>query len=97
MVVSEARPLDAAMNEPKSPLRIRVNLAEAGEGLAGELADLLAAHPGNCPVILELTRPGDFVADLRVTRPRAVQVNDEVISQLRALCGESAIVIEKQE
>jgi len=97
VVVNEARPLDAAVNGPKSRLRIRVNLAEAGEGLAGELADLLAAHPGSDPVILELTRPGDFVADLRVTRPRAVKADEEVIGRLRALCGESAVLIEKQE
>ena len=97
MVVNEARPLDAAVNGAQSRLRIRVNLAEAGEGLAGELADLLAAHPGNCPVILEVTRPGDFVANLRLNRPRAVKADEEVISRLRALCGESAILVEKQE
>jgi hypothetical protein len=74
-----------------------VNLAEAGEGLAGELADLLAAHPGSDPVILELTRPGDFVADLRVTRPRTVKADEEVIGRLRGLCGESAVLVEKQE
>jgi DNA polymerase-3 subunit alpha len=97
VVVSEARPLEAAVNGAKSQLRIRVNLAEASEGLAGELADLLSAHPGDNPVILELTRPGDFVAPLRVSRPRAVQADEEVISRLRALCGESAVVLEKQE
>jgi DNA polymerase-3 subunit alpha len=96
VVVNEARALDAAVNGPKSRLRIRVNLAEAGEGLARELADLLVAHPGNDPVILELTRPGDFVADLRLNRPRAVKADEEVIGRLRALCGESAILVEKQ-
>jgi DNA polymerase III alpha subunit len=97
VVVNEARPLEAAVNGPQSRLRIRVNLAEAGESLAGELADLLAAHPGSDPVILELTRPGEFVVDLRVTRPRAVKADEEVIGRLQALCGESAIMVEKQE
>jgi hypothetical protein len=32
-----------------------------------------------------------------LNRPRAVMVDEEVISRLRALCGESAVVIEKQE
>jgi DNA polymerase-3 subunit alpha len=97
VVVSEARPLEAAVNGPKSRLRIRVNLAEASEGLAAELADLLAAHPGNSLVILELTRPGDFVAALRVSRPPAVNADKEVISGLRALGGVSAVQLEKQE
>jgi DNA polymerase-3 subunit alpha len=97
VVVSEARPLDAPANAAKSRLRIRVNLADAREGLVEELADLLAAHPGASPVILELTRPGDFVASLRLNPPPAVKADEEVISRLRALCGESAILVEKQE
>jgi DNA polymerase-3 subunit alpha len=97
VVVSEARLLEAAVNGAKSQLRIRVNLAEAGEGLAAELVELLSAHPGDNPVVLELTRPGDFVAALRVSRPRAVQADQEVISQLRALGGVSVVQLEKQE
>jgi DNA polymerase-3 subunit alpha len=95
VVVNEARPLEAAVNGPQARLRIRVNLAQAGESLSGELADLLAAHPGSNPVILELMRPGDFVATLRVSSPRAVQADQEVISQLQALPGVSAIQFEK--
>jgi DNA polymerase-3 subunit alpha len=95
VVVSEARPLEAAMNGPKPRLRIRVNLAQAGDDLAAELADLLAAHPGGNPVILELTRPGEFAATLRVNRPRAVQADEEVMGRLRALAGVSAVQLEK--
>jgi len=95
VVVSEARPLEAAVNGPKSRLRIQVNLAQAGEGLAAELADLLAAHPGGSPVILELTRPGEFVVSLRVRRPQAVQADEEIISRLRALTGVSVVELEK--
>jgi DNA polymerase-3 subunit alpha len=96
VVVSEARPLEAAVNGPKSRLRIQVNLAQAGEDLAAELADMLAAHPGGNPVILDLRRPGEFVASLRVSRPSAVQADEEVMSQLRALTGVSAVELEKQ-
>jgi len=96
VVVSEARPLEAAINGPKPRLRIRVNLAQAGEGLAEELVELLSAHPGNNSVVLELTRPGEFAATLRVNRPRAVQADEEVIGQLRALAGVSAVQLEKQ-
>ena len=95
VVVNDARPLDAAVNGPQARLRIRVNLAQAGESLSGELADLLAAHPGSNPVILELARPGDFVAALRVSRPRAVQADQELISRLHALAGVSAVQLEK--
>jgi DNA polymerase-3 subunit alpha len=96
VVVSEARPLEAAVNGPKPRLRIGVDLGQAGEGLAAELADLLSAHPGSHPVVLELTRPGDFTADLRVVRPRTVNADEEVISRLRALAGVSVVELEKQ-
>jgi DNA polymerase-3 subunit alpha len=95
VVVNEARPLEAAVNGPKARLRIRVNLAQAGGSLAGELADLLAAHPGSNPVIVELTRPGDFVAALHVSRPQAVQADQEVITRLQAVAGVSAVQLEK--
>jgi DNA polymerase-3 subunit alpha len=97
VVVSEARPLDAAVNGAPPRLRIRVNLAQAGEDLLGGLADLLAAHPGSSPVVLELTRPGDFVANLRPSRPGSVKADEEIIRQLQALCGEAGVVLEKQE
>jgi len=94
--VSEARPLEAAVNGPKSRLRIQVDLAQAGDDLAAELADVLTAHPGGNLVILELMRPGEFVASLRVSRPCAVQADEEVMSQLRALTGVSVVELEKQ-
>ena len=96
VVVSEARSLDAAVNGMTPRLRIRVNLAEAGANLAGDLVEFLAAHPGESPVFLELERPGDFVARLRLDRQRGVKVDQEVVQGLRALCGESAILVEKQ-
>jgi hypothetical protein len=74
-----------------------VDLDQAGDGLAAELTDLLSAHPGGNPVILELTRPGDFAATLRLGRARAVAADEDMISQLRSLAGVSAAELEKQE
>ncbi len=96
VVVSEARPLEAAVNGPKPRLRIRVDLDQAGEGLAAELLDVLSAHPGGNPLILELTRAGEFSATLRVGRPRTVAAEEDLINQLRALAGVSAVELEKQ-
>jgi DNA polymerase-3 subunit alpha len=95
VAVSEARPLEAAVNGPKPRLRIRVDLDQAGEGLAAELLDVLSAHPGGNPLTLELTRAGEFSATLRVGRPRTVAADEDVINQLRALAGVSAVELEK--
>ncbi len=91
VVVSEAAPLDAAVNGANSELVIRVNLTQAEENLADELVKLLAAYPGENPVVFELTRPGDFQARLRAAK--GVAVKAELLEHLRALCGEDAVVI----
>jgi len=96
VVVSEARPLEAAVNGAKAQLRIRVNLESARAGLVDELGRLLEAHPGDSPVLFELTRPGDFLVRLQPRVPRVVKADDELLDRLHELCGEGAIQLEKQ-
>jgi DNA polymerase-3 subunit alpha len=96
VVVSEARPLDAAVNGAKSQLRIRLNLDAPQVGRMDELADILAAYPGESPVVFELARPGDFVVRIQSRAPRGVKTDDELLNRLRELCGEEAIRLEKQ-
>ena len=96
VVVSEARPLDAAVNGAKTQLRIRINLDALREGRLDELADILAAYPGDSPVVFELARPGDFVVRIQSRAPRGVKTDDELLNRLRELCGEEAIRLEKQ-
>lgn len=93
VVVSEAKPLEAAVNGAE--LLIRVNLAEAPVSLAADLEKLLAARPGESPIVFELTRTGDFTARLRSRHPRAVKADDELLARLRQLCGNDAVVIQK--
>jgi DNA polymerase-3 subunit alpha len=93
VVVSEVKPLEAAVNGAE--LLIRVNLAEAPVSLATDLEKLLAARPGESPVVFELTRPGEFSARLRSRLPRAVKADDELLARLRQLCGDDAVVVQK--
>ena len=106
VVVSEARPLDAAVNggqaraavsDRRPQLLIRLNLEDASraQDLADQLEALLSAHPGSNPVVFELTRPGDFRARLRSRRPTAVRAEGELIQRLKELCGEGAVSLEK--
>jgi DNA polymerase III subunit alpha len=100
VVVSEARPLEAAVNGAhggRPQLHIRLNLENSSESVAEEIERLFAAHPGDNPVVFELTRPGDFAARLRPRRPRAVRADDELLSQLKAICGEDAVIFEPHQ
>ena len=93
MVVTSAQPLEVKLNGAKGELLIRINLAKAQENLADELHRLLAAHPGENPVLIELVRPGDFVTRLRPRQPPGVKVADDLLSQLRSLCGEESVIL----
>ncbi|MGO9274574.1 MAG: DNA polymerase III subunit alpha [Terriglobia bacterium] len=96
VVVSEAKPLDAAVNGAKPSLLIRMNLANCGEDMLDELENLLTGNPGENPMVFELTRPGDFRARLRPRRAKAVKATDELLRRLREICGDEAVSLEKQ-
>ncbi len=95
VVVSEARPLETELDDKKPELLIRVNMSSASESLLEELERLLKAFPGDNPVLLELTRPGDFQARLRARRPAGVKAEGELFTRLQELCGEDAISLHK--
>jgi DNA polymerase-3 subunit alpha len=94
--VSDARPLDAAVNGAKAQVRIRVNLDTLRDGRLDELANVLATYPGESPVVFDLARPGDFVVRIQSRAPRGVKTDDELLNRLRELCGDEAIRLEKQ-
>jgi hypothetical protein len=84
------------MNGAKPELVIRVDLETAAGTMAEELEKLFEAYPGSNPLVLELTRPGNFRARLRPGHPRAVNAQDELLARLRELCGPDAVVLQKQ-
>jgi DNA polymerase III subunit alpha len=96
VVVNEARPIESVVNGAKPELRIRLDSTQATESLAQELEDLFVAHPGENPIVFELTRSGDFAARLRTRRPRAVRADEQLLSRLRELCGDRAVSLGKQ-
>ncbi|MBZ5515651.1 MAG: DNA polymerase III subunit alpha [Acidobacteriia bacterium] len=96
VVVSEAKPLEAAANGPQAELLIRVNLERAEDNVLEEIERLLAASPGEHPVVFELIRPGDFQTRLRPRKSRAVRVDDELLARLRAVCAEEPLLLERK-
>ena len=94
VVVNEAKPLEGALNGKKPTLRIRMNPADISPELLGELETLLRAHPGGNPVLFEIERPGDFRALIKPQDPRVADASEELLSHLRALCGDQAVNLE---
>ena len=60
------------------------------------LASILAAYPGESPIVFELARPGDFVVRIQSRAPRGVKPEDDLLMRLREICGEEAVRLEKQ-
>ncbi|HUZ46665.1 MAG TPA: DNA polymerase III subunit alpha [Terriglobia bacterium] len=96
VVVSEAKPLDAALNGKKPTLRIRIDPANVSSQMLGKLESLLRSHPGENPVLFELERPGDFRALVQPRDPQAANANEELLAHLRTLCGEQAVKVDRQ-
>ena len=92
VIVSEVQPLEkAAANGRKTSLRIRVDLDRAPDDLLGRIQTLLVLHPGSDTVLFELVRHGDFRVVLKPRRPAGVKADEDLVTGLRALCGDSAI------
>ncbi len=94
--VTDARPLDAAVNGAKTQLRICMNLEALGDARLNQLADALAAYPGESPILFELVRPQDYMVRIQSRAPRGVKADDELLNRLRQICGEEAVRLEKQ-
>ncbi|HET7101093.1 MAG TPA: OB-fold nucleic acid binding domain-containing protein, partial [Terriglobia bacterium] len=96
VVVSEAQPLDVAVNGSKPPLHIRINPAEVSDRLLGELEALLRSHPGRNPVLFELEKPDDFRVLMKPQDPKVVDATDQLLAGLRGLLGEDAVTVERR-
>jgi DNA polymerase-3 subunit alpha len=94
--VSDARPLDAAVNGAKTQLRIRMNLETLGDASLTELAKALDAYPGESPLFFDLVRAGDYVVRIQSRAPRGVKAENELLDRLKVICGEEAVRLEKQ-
>lgn len=96
VVVSEAKPLEAAIASKKPPLHIRINPENVSPDLLGKLDGLLRSHPGSNPVLFEVERPGDFRVLMKSQDPKVVDATDELMAGLRGLLGDQAVTVEKQ-
>ncbi len=91
VVVSEAMPLEQAANGGRAEFRIRLSLKDGAEKTAEALSGLLAAFPGDHPVVLEIERTNDFRAVVRPHRRFAVRPSEELIGRVRELGGEASL------
>jgi DNA polymerase-3 subunit alpha len=70
---------------------IRLDLTQVSTGMVERLLELFERKPGRVAVALELEQARDYRVRLDPQQPLRVEADEELLTQLRSLCGESAV------
>jgi DNA polymerase-3 subunit alpha len=93
LLVSEVLPLDAAKLAQARYVTIRVPLAAWDRSKGERLRDILGSHRGECPVTLELVRPGAFAVALAPSAYYRVKPDALLRDEVEALLGPGALIL----
>jgi DNA polymerase-3 subunit alpha len=93
LLVSEVLPLEAAKLAEARYVTIRVPLTVWDRTKGERLRDILGAHRGECPVTLELVRPGAFAVALAPSAHYRVKPDEVLREEVEALLGPGALIL----
>ena len=79
--------LDEGEQRLTTYLRVRVNEPEVNRDRMVALRNVLKTHPGDCPVFVHITIPGESETILSVGELRGVEPNDALQRDVDALFG----------
>jgi len=96
VIVSEVHPLEKAGGNGRKSIRVRIRLDSVPETLLESMYSLLASHPGNDALVFHLVREGNFRATLRPRRPAGVKADEDLLTELRRICGDDAVSVEQR-
>ncbi len=95
LLSTDILPLEQAKLAEARHVRLRLPL-EAWERSKGErLRDILAARQGDCPVTIELVRPGEFVAAIVPSAYYRVRPDARLTGEVEALFGAGCVVLSR--
>ena len=93
ILATEVLPLEQAKMAEARYVTIRVPVATWNRAKGERLRDILGAHRGDCPVTLELVRPGAFAAAVAPSGYYRVRPDATLRSEVEALLGQGALVL----
>ncbi|MBI4462695.1 MAG: DNA polymerase III subunit alpha, partial [Acidobacteria bacterium] len=91
IAVQDLKPLEEAVRPAAGQVVVRLDLAQVNAGMVERLLDLFARKPGPTAVAFELEQGRDYRVRLDPRQPLRVQPDDELLGQLRSLCGDDAV------
>jgi DNA polymerase-3 subunit alpha len=93
LLAADVMPLDQAKLAEARFVTIRVPLPVWDRGKGERLRDILGQHRGDCPVTLELIRPGSWAVALAPSAYYRVRPGPVLRDEIEALLGEGALVL----
>ncbi len=91
LIVSDLSPLDSTLRMLARSICVRVDLGLLPETVMAGIKRVLSNHPGEIAVSLEVHRPAEFAALVRVDDKLRVKLTAELMSQLEALTGSGTV------
>jgi DNA polymerase-3 subunit alpha len=95
LLASEVLPLEQAKLQEARFVTIRVPVASWDRSRGERLRDILGAHRGDCPVTLELVRPGAYAVALAPSAFYRVRPDTALRDEVEALLGPGALVLSR--
>jgi DNA polymerase-3 subunit alpha len=95
LLVSDVMPLEQAKLADARFVTIRVPIAAWDRSKGERLRDILGAHRGDCPVTLELVRPGAYAAALAPSALYRVRPDGVLKDEVEALLGKGALQLSR--
>jgi hypothetical protein len=93
LLASEVLPLEQAKLQEARFVTIRVPLEAWDRGKGERLRDILGAHRGDCPVTLELVRPGSWAAAVAPSAYYRVRPDAGLREEVEGLLGPGALLL----
>jgi len=93
LLASDVMALEHAKLAEARHVTIRVPLGAWDRGKGERLRDILGSHRGDCPVTLEIVRPGSWSAALAASAYYRVRPDAVLRSEVEALLGPGALVL----
>jgi DNA polymerase-3 subunit alpha len=93
LLVTEVLPLEQAKLAEARYVTIRVPVAQWDRAKGERLRDILGAHRGECPVTLEMFRPGAFAVAVAPSAYYKVRPDAALRAEVEGLLGPGALVL----
>ncbi|MBM3296448.1 MAG: DNA polymerase III subunit alpha [Candidatus Aminicenantes bacterium] len=94
VVLQQLMPLDEAFSRQAKRVVIKVFVPGLEESVIGELKELLAKHPGECPLFFDLETPHAHRVVLQSGAISGIDLSEPLTRRIQALLGENAVYVE---